>query len=80
MGAVTWPYYLKRRDKPLRISSPTPSRCARPWRRRLAGAELVADVEATGNYSYGDRADLWPELRAAWRAPMPLSTRCSHRA
>jgi flavin-dependent dehydrogenase len=52
VGAVTWPYYLKRRDKPLKdFFADTIALCP-ALAERLAGAELIADVEATGNYSY----------------------------
>jgi flavin-dependent dehydrogenase len=57
LGAVVWPYYMKRRKKPLReFYLDTLAMCA-PLTKRLQGAELMTEVEATGNYSYHcDRA------------------------
>jgi flavin-dependent dehydrogenase len=53
IGAVVWPYYMKGRKKPLReFFFETLAMCG-PLAERLAGAELISDVEATGNYSYG---------------------------
>lgn len=52
VGAVVWPYYMKNRDKPVReFFLETIARCPR-LAERLAHAELVAEPEATGNYSY----------------------------
>ncbi len=52
IGAVVWPYYLKSRKVPLRdFFLDTIAMCA-PLAARLKNAQLVADVEATGNYSY----------------------------
>ena len=52
VGAVVWPYYMKARDKPLReYFLDTIAMCPK-LAARLAGAELVAEPEATGNYSY----------------------------
>jgi flavin-dependent dehydrogenase len=52
IGAVVWPYYLKSRKKPVRdFFMDTIEMCA-PLAARLKNAELVSDVEATGNYSY----------------------------
>ena len=52
VGAVVWPYYMKSRRKPPReFLLDTIALCA-PLAKRLEGAELVADPEATGNYSY----------------------------
>jgi flavin-dependent dehydrogenase len=52
VGAVVWPYYMKNRDKPLRdYFMDTIARCPE-LHERLAGAELVSEPEATGNYSY----------------------------
>ncbi len=52
VGAVTWPTYLKTRNKPVRdfffdLIAMCPALAA-----RLKDAELVAEVEATGNFSY----------------------------
>ena len=61
VGAVVWPYYMKRRAIPLREYFLETIRMCEPLSRRLAGATLQSDVEATGNYaysssrSYGDR-------------------------
>ncbi len=52
VGAVVWPYYTKSRSKPLpAFFDDTIAMCA-PLAERLAGAERVSEVEATGNYSY----------------------------
>jgi flavin-dependent dehydrogenase len=52
VGAVVWPYYMKTRDKPLReFFLETIARCPK-LAVRLKDAELVAEPEATGNYSY----------------------------
>jgi flavin-dependent dehydrogenase len=52
VGAVAWPYYMKSRSKPLPdFFRDTVAMCA-PLAERLAGAEIVSEVEATGNYSY----------------------------
>ncbi len=52
VGAVTWPTYLKTRKKPVQdfffdLIAQCPALAA-----RLKDAELVSDVEATGNFSY----------------------------
>ena len=52
IGAVTWPAYLKTRQKPVRdffldLIAQCPTLAA-----RLQEAELVSEVEATGNFSY----------------------------
>jgi flavin-dependent dehydrogenase len=52
IGAVTWPYYLKTRKKPLEdFLLDTIALCPK-LAERLKGARIVANVEATGNYSY----------------------------
>jgi flavin-dependent dehydrogenase len=52
IGAVVWPYYMKSRKKPLRdFFLETLAMCG-PLAERLERAELISDVEATGNYSY----------------------------
>ncbi|WP_298135135.1 NAD(P)/FAD-dependent oxidoreductase [Acidiferrobacter sp.] len=57
VGAVTWPYYMKTRQTDVEtffrdIIAQAPGLAA-----RLAGAEMVTPVEATGNFSYScDRA------------------------
>ena len=53
VGAVSWPYYLKTRNKkPLeQFLQETIALCA-PLRERLQHAQLVSPVEATGNFSY----------------------------
>ena len=55
VGAVVWPYYLKRRDQPVREYFLATIALCPPLAERLAGATLVSDVEATGNYSYSAR-------------------------
>ncbi len=53
VGAVTWPYYLKTRNKkPLeQFLQETIALCA-PLNERLQHAQRVSPVEATGNFSY----------------------------
>ena len=52
VGAVVWPYYMKARNKPLRdYFMETVAMCPQLME-RLKDAELVAEPEATGNYSY----------------------------
>ncbi len=52
VGAVCWPYYLKSRTKPLpEFFADTIAQCP-PLADRLAHAERVSEVHATGNYSY----------------------------
>lgn len=52
IGAVTWPYYLKTRRKPLaEFLLDTIAMCPL-LAERLKQARIVSDVEATGNYSY----------------------------
>ena len=54
VGAVCWPYYLKSRPKDRSLNDfflDTIALCA-PLQERLKKARLLADVEATGNYSY----------------------------
>ena len=52
VGAVTWPYYMKTRKKPLRdFFLDTVALCP-ALAERLSDAELVSEVEATGNFSY----------------------------
>ena len=52
VGAVVWPYYMKARNKPLREYFMDTIALAPKLAERLQGAELVAEPEATGNYSY----------------------------
>ena len=53
VGAVSWPYYLKTRNKKSleQFLQETIALCA-PLRERLQHAQLVSPVEATGNFSY----------------------------
>jgi flavin-dependent dehydrogenase len=52
VGAVVWPYYMKSRKQPVReFFLETLAMCP-PLFERLANAELVSEVEATGNYAY----------------------------
>jgi flavin-dependent dehydrogenase len=52
VGAVVWPGYMKSRAKPLdAFFADTVALCP-GLAARLAGAERVTEVEATGNYSY----------------------------
>ncbi len=52
VGAVAWPYYMKRRAKPVRDFFFDTIAQSPPLAERLQGAELASEVEATGNYSY----------------------------
>jgi flavin-dependent dehydrogenase len=52
VGAVVWPWYLKRRTGPVRdYFLATIEQCP-PLAERLRSAELVSEVYATGNFSY----------------------------
>jgi flavin-dependent dehydrogenase len=52
IGAVTWPYYLKTRKKPVgQFLLDTIALCP-ALAQRLEQAEMVSEPEATGNYSY----------------------------
>ncbi|MFW5440724.1 MAG: NAD(P)/FAD-dependent oxidoreductase [Methylophilaceae bacterium] len=53
VGAVTWPYYLKKRGKKSleTFLQETIAMCT-PLQARLQNAKLVSEIEATGNYSY----------------------------
>ena len=53
IGAVTWPYYLKTRDKKSldQFLHETIALCE-PLSKRLQHAQLSSPVEATGNFSY----------------------------
>src|SRR5262249_10237612 len=52
IGAVVWPYYMKRRTVPVREFFLNTIAMCPPLAARLKNAELVSEVEATGNYSY----------------------------
>jgi len=52
VGAVVWPYYMKSRKKPVRDFLLDTIALCPALAARLEGAELVAEPEATGNYSY----------------------------
>lgn len=52
VGAVVWPYYMKARDKPLREYFMDTIALCPQLKGRLEGAQLLAEPEATGNYSY----------------------------
>jgi len=55
VGAVVWPYYMKTRARPVReFFLDTIAMCPQ-LAERLVNAELVAEPEATGNYSYDCR-------------------------
>jgi len=52
VGAVVWPYYLKSRAVPVeQFFLATIAACA-PLAERLASAQRITEVVATGNYSY----------------------------
>ena len=52
VGGVVWPYYLKSRKVPVQEFFLDTIKMCSPLASRLKNAELVSDVEATGNYSY----------------------------
>jgi 2-polyprenyl-6-methoxyphenol hydroxylase-like FAD-dependent oxidoreductase len=52
VGAVTWPYYMKTRKKPMKDFFMDLIAMCPALAERLQDAELVSDVEATGNFSY----------------------------
>jgi flavin-dependent dehydrogenase len=52
VGAVVWPYYMKRRNCGVSEHFMATIAMCPPLAERLQDAELVMDVEATGNYSY----------------------------
>jgi flavin-dependent dehydrogenase len=52
VGVVAWPYYMKRRMKPVREYFLETIAQSPLLAERLSGAELASEVEATGNYSY----------------------------
>jgi len=52
IGTVVWPHYMKSRKKPLREFFLETIAMSPPLQERLKNAELISDVEATGNYSY----------------------------
>jgi flavin-dependent dehydrogenase len=60
IGAVVWPYYLKSRSVPVRDFFLSTIQLCPPLAARLANAELVTDVEATGNYSYSCECSYGP--------------------
>jgi flavin-dependent dehydrogenase len=52
VGMVTWPYYMKTRKKPLREFFLDGIAMCPPLAGRLQGAELISEIDATGNFSY----------------------------
>lgn len=52
IGAVVWPYFLKRRSKPVREFFLDTIALCPALSERLAHATLSTDVEATGNFAY----------------------------
>ena len=52
VGVVTWPYYMKTRTKPVKDFFLDLIAMCPALAQRLQGAELVTEVEATGNFSY----------------------------
>jgi flavin-dependent dehydrogenase len=52
IGAVVWPYYMKSRTRPLREFFLDTIALSPALAERLRNAELVSEVEATGNYAY----------------------------
>ena len=60
VGAVVWPYYMKTRDKPAgAFFQDTLAQCP-ALMSRLAQAELVTEVEATGNFTYNGSRSCGP--------------------
>ncbi len=52
VGVVAWPYYMKRRTKPVREFFLETIALCPALAARLNAAQLASEVEATGNYSY----------------------------
>ena len=52
VGAVVWPYYMKSRTTSVREFFDTTLAMCPPLAERLKDAEMVSEIEATGNYSY----------------------------
>ena len=52
IGAVVWPYYMKRRSGTLREFFLATVALCPPLADRLRTATLISEVEATGNYAY----------------------------
>ena len=52
VGAVVWPYYLKSRTVPVRDFLLATIALCPPLAQRLSAAQLINEVQATGNYSY----------------------------
>lgn len=52
VGAVTWPYYMKARKRPMEAYFLETIALCPPLAERLRDARLITQVEATGNYSY----------------------------
>ena len=52
VGSVVWPYYMKSRTTGVREFFQATIAMCPPLAQRLEEAELVTEVEATGNYSY----------------------------
>ncbi len=52
VGTVVWPYYMKSRKTSVQEFFAATLAMAPDLARRLEGAQLVTDIEATGNYSY----------------------------
>ena len=52
VGAVVWPYYMQRRDRPLETFFRETLALSPALAARLEGAQRVTGVEATGSYTY----------------------------
>ena len=52
VGAVVWPYYMKARERPLEAFFRDTIALSPALQARLAGAQRVTEVEATGSYTY----------------------------
>ena len=55
VGAVVWPYYMKRREVPLKDFFLQTIALCPALAGRLASATVAGEVEATGNYAYSCR-------------------------
>jgi flavin-dependent dehydrogenase len=60
IGAVVWPYYTKTRTGPVRDFFLATIALCPALAERLKDAELISDVEATGNYSYSSNRSHGP--------------------
>ena len=77
IGAVTWPYYLKTRKKPLRdFLLDTIALCPQ-LAERLEGAELVVRSRGHRQLFLSTAATATAPTTCCWATPSPSSIRCS---